>query len=117
MTRRSTFTDQSVPTGAIGGDPRARPLRYPPDGYRPAEDSVRLGSGVERFERAAESLMTWGHLSWAPGFEVVDLSAGTGAQYPGIVYDVEGVPLSEAAAAEQPRIASAQTARRTSRPA
>jgi hypothetical protein len=45
MTRRSTFTDQSVTYGAIGATLAPDLLRYPPAGYRPAEDSVRLGSG------------------------------------------------------------------------
>ena len=94
MSRRSTFTDQSVTYGAIGATLAPDLLRYPPDGYRPAEDSVRLGSGAERFERAAESLMTWG-IQRGAGFTVADLSAGTGAQYPGIVYDAEGMPLAE----------------------
>jgi uncharacterized protein (UPF0548 family) len=94
MTRRSTFTDQSVTYGAIGATLAPDLLRYPPEGYRPAEDSVRLGSGIERFERAAESLMTWG-IQRGAGVEVVDVSAGTGAQYPGIVYDAEGAPLAE----------------------
>jgi len=94
MSRRSTFTDQSVTYGAIGATLAPDLLRYPPDGYRPAEDSVRLGSGVERFERAAESLMTWG-IQRGAGFTVADVSAGTGAQYPGIVYDAEGIPLAE----------------------
>ena len=94
MTRRSTFTDQSVTYCAIGATLAPDLLRYPPAGYRPAEDSVRLGSGVERFERAADSLMTWG-IQQGAGFEVVDISAGTGAQYPGIVYDAEGAPLAE----------------------
>lgn len=94
MTRRSTFTDQSVTYGAIGATLAPDLLRYPPDGYRPAEDAVRLGSGTERFERAAEALMTWG-IQRGAGFEVVDVSEGTGAQYPGIVYDAEGAPLAD----------------------
>ena len=94
MTRRSTFTDQSVTYGAIGATLAPDLLRYPPAGYRPAEDSVRLGSGAERFGRAAEALMTWG-IQRGAGFEVVDVSEGTGAQYPGIVYDAEGAPLAE----------------------
>lgn len=94
MTRRSTFTDQSVTYGAIGATLAPDMLRYPPAGYRPAEDSVRLGSGAERFDRAAEALMTWG-IQKGAGFEVTDVSAGTGAQYPGIVYDAEGNPLPE----------------------
>ena len=94
MTRRSTFTDQSVTYGAIAATLAPDLLRYPPAGYRPAEDSVRLGSGAERFERAAEALMTWG-IQKGAGFEVMDVSAGTGAQYPGIVYDAHGAPLPE----------------------
>lgn len=94
MTRRSTFTDQSVTYGAIGATLAPDLLRYPPAGYRPAEDTVRLGSGVERFERAAEALMTWG-IQRGVGFTVADVSEGTGAQYPGIVYDAEGAPLGE----------------------
>lgn len=93
MTRRSTFTDQSVTYGAIGATLAPDLLRYPPAGYRPSEDAVRLGSGLERFERAAEALMTWG-IQRGSGFEVTDISTGTGAQYPGIVYDAEGAPLS-----------------------
>lgn len=94
MTRRSTFTDQSVTYGAIGATLDPDLLRYPPAGFRPAEDTVRLGSGRERFERAAESLMTWG-IQRGAGFEVDEISAGTGAQYPGIVYDADGSPLAE----------------------
>ncbi|GAA1835529.1 DUF1990 family protein [Agromyces salentinus] len=94
MTRRSTFTDQSVTYGSIGATLDPDLLRYPPAGYLPAEDSVRIGSGVERFDRTAEALMTWG-IQRGAGYEVTDVSAGTGAQYPGIVYDVDGSPLTE----------------------
>ena len=94
MTRRSTFTDQSVTYGAIGATLDPDLLRYPPAGFRPAEDSVKLGSGKDRFDRAAEELMTWGVQKGA-GFEVVEVSPGTGAQYTGIAYDPDGAPLAE----------------------
>ncbi len=94
MTRRSTFTDQSVTYGAIGATLAPDLLRYPPTGYRPAEDTVRLGSGAERFNLAAEALMTWG-IQRGAGFTVTDVSEGTGAQYPGIVYGADGAPLVE----------------------
>ncbi|QAY74145.1 DUF1990 domain-containing protein [Agromyces protaetiae] len=94
MTRRSTFTDQSVTYGAIGATLDADFLRYPPKGFRPAEDTVKLGSGRDRFERAAESLMTWG-VQRGAGFEVADVSTGTGAQYTGISYGADGLPLAE----------------------
>ena len=93
MTRRSTFTDQSVTYGAIGATLDPDLLRYPPAGFRPAEDSVKLGSGKDRFDRAADELMTWGVQKGA-GFEVVDVSPGTGAQYTGISYDSDGTPLA-----------------------
>lgn len=94
MTRRSTFTDQSVTYGAIGATLDPDLLRYPPAGFRPAEDSVKLGSGKDRFDRTAEELMTWGVQKGA-GFEVIDVSPGTGAQYTGIAYDPDGAPLAE----------------------
>ncbi len=94
MTRRSTFTDQSVTYGAIGATLDPDLLRYPPAGFRPAEDAVRIGSGRERFDRAADALMTWG-IQRGAGFTVTDISAGTGAQYPGILYDADGAPLAQ----------------------
>lgn len=94
MTRRSTFTDQSVTYGAIGATLAPDLLRYPPAGYRPAEDAVRLGSGAERFQRAADALMTWG-IQRGAGFDVTEVASGTGAQYPGIVYGADGAPLSD----------------------
>ncbi|GGI48398.1 uncharacterized protein (UPF0548 family) [Agromyces flavus] len=94
MTRRSTFTDQSVTYGAIGATLDPDLLRYPPAGFRPAEDSVKLGSGRDRFDRAAEELMTWGVQKGA-GFEVVDVAPGTGAQYTGITYGPDGAPLAD----------------------
>ncbi|WP_353827982.1 DUF1990 family protein [Agromyces sp. SYSU T0242] len=94
MSRRSTFTDQSVTYGAIGATLDPDLLRYPPAGFVPAEDTVRLGSGRERYEQSAESLMTWG-VQQGSGFTVVDAAPGTGAQYTGIAYDPAGAPLAE----------------------
>jgi uncharacterized protein (UPF0548 family) len=98
MTRRSTFTDQSVTYGAIGATLDPDLLRYPPAGFRPAEDSVKLGSGRERFDRAADELMTWG-IQKGAGFEIAEVTPGTGAQYTGISYDADGSPLAEQPAA------------------
>lgn len=95
MKRRSSFTDQSVTYGAIGSTLAPDLLRYPPTGYRPAEDSVKIGSGRERFDKAAEELMTWA-VQRGAGFEVTDVSSGTGTQYTGVVYDPEGAPLAGA---------------------
>jgi hypothetical protein len=38
--------------------------------------------------------MTWG-IQRGAGFEVTEISPGTGAQYPGIAYDADGTPLAE----------------------
>ncbi|GAA2459498.1 DUF1990 family protein [Agromyces soli] len=105
MKRRSSFTDQSVTYGAIGATQAPDLLRYPPEGYRPAEDSVKIGSGRERFDKAAEELMTWG-VQRGAGFEVLDVTAGTGTQYTGIAYDVEGAPAAGAQPHTEQRFAA-----------
>ncbi|WP_394552107.1 DUF1990 family protein [Agromyces sp. MMS24-JH15] len=105
MTRRSTFTDQSVTYGAIGATLEADFLRYPPKGFRPAEDTVRIGSGHERFDRAAEELMTWG-IQRGAGLRVEDVSEGTGIQYTGVVYDPEGAPVTAEAPRTEQRFAA-----------
>ncbi len=92
--RRSTFTDAAVTYGAIGGTLAPDLLQYPPKGYRPIERTVRLGSGQERFDVAARSLMTWG-VQRGSGMEVTDLEQGTGVQYAGIVFAADGTPTAE----------------------
>lgn len=89
--RRSTFSDQPVTYGAVGGTQAADLLYYPPQGYRPLERRARLGSGDERFEAAAQSLMTWG-VQRASGILVTDVNEGTGVQYEGIEFGPDGVP-------------------------
>lgn len=92
--RRSTFTDAAVTYGAIGGTLAADLMQYPPKGYRPLERSVKLGSGRERFDVAARSLMTWG-IQRGSGMEVTDLEQGTGVQYAGILFAADGTPATE----------------------
>ena len=58
--RRSTYTATAVTYGSVGGTQAVDLMTYPPEGYRPAEASARLGSGDERFEQAVALLMTWG---------------------------------------------------------
>lgn len=92
--RRETFTDAAVTYGAIGGTLAPDLLQYPPKGYRPIERTVKLGSGPERFDVAARSLMTWG-VQRGSGMEVTDLEQGTGVQYAGIVFAADGTPAAE----------------------
>ncbi|GAA3864612.1 hypothetical protein GCM10022381_05570 [Leifsonia kafniensis] len=117
--RRATFTDASVTYGAIGGTLAPDLMIYPPKGHRPAEHTVRLGSGDERFRIASASLMSWG-VQRGSGMEVTDLEIGTGMQYAGIVFDEDGTPsadqshpVNEATFAEDgtPYIANGMTAK------
>ncbi|MDN4615229.1 DUF1990 domain-containing protein [Leifsonia sp. F6_8S_P_1B] len=89
--RRSSFTDQPVTYGAVGGTQAADLLYYPPKGYRPLERSVRLGSGEERFETAASALLAWG-VQRGSGILVTNVEEGTGVQYEGIEYNADGSP-------------------------
>lgn len=89
--RRSTFTDQPVTYGAVGGTQAADLLYYPPKGYRPFERRVRLGSGEERFTTAVTALMTWG-VQRGSGIRVTEAHEGTGVQYEGIIFNPDGSP-------------------------
>jgi Uncharacterized protein conserved in bacteria len=89
--RRSTFTDQPVTYGAVGGTQAVDLLYYPPKGYRPSERSARLGSGAERFEVASRLVMTWG-VQRGSGMRVTDAREGTGEQYAGVRFNEDGSP-------------------------
>ena len=92
--RRSTFTDQPVSYGAIGGTMAPDLMSFPPKGFRPATHSTQLGSGAARFAAASASLMTWG-VQKGSGIDVSEARQGTGEQYHGLVFGPSGVPLSE----------------------
>ncbi|HEV7186041.1 MAG TPA: DUF1990 domain-containing protein [Leifsonia sp.] len=116
--RRSTFTDQPVTYGAVGGTQAPDLLYYPPKGYRPLERQVRLGSGEERFASAVTALMTWG-VQRGSGIKVTEAHEGTGVQYEGVIFNPDGTPstLQEHRSAESifaddgsPYIANGMTA-------
>ncbi|WP_158864044.1 DUF1990 family protein [Leifsonia sp. AG29] len=90
--RRSTFTDQPVTYGAVGGTQASDLLYYPPKGYKPLERSIRLGSGDARFDTAATALMAWG-VQRGSGILVTDVREGTGVQYEGIEFNPDGSPV------------------------
>jgi uncharacterized protein (UPF0548 family) len=92
--RRATFTDTAVTYASIGGTLAPDLLRYPPKGYRPLERAVRLGSGLDRFQLASKSLMTWG-VQRGSGMTVTDLLSSTGEQYTGLVFDADGQAARE----------------------
>lgn len=89
--RRSTYTHMPVSYGAVGASREVDLLKFPPDGTTPFEESVRLGSGQERFMLASTALMTWGAQHRA-GFVLSDIVPGDGGNYDGISYDAQGEP-------------------------
>ncbi|MET1053012.1 MAG: DUF1990 family protein [Mycetocola sp.] len=116
--RRSNFEDQPVDYAAVGATQAHDLMTYPPRGFTPYEASIRLGSGVERFESATASLLSWDVLRGA-GLDVLDVKAEAGQRYGGIRYDVDGTAIEPiAVSAEQrfaadgtPYVASGSTAR------
>lgn len=87
--RRSNFEDQPVDYAAVGATQAADLMQYPPQGYAPYEDSIRLGSGRERFDAACASILTWG-VQRGAGLTVSDIRTGGGGDYAGIQFDDEG---------------------------
>lgn len=104
--RRSNFEGRpEVTYGAVGGTLAPDLLSYPPEGYRPERHEARLGSGQERFDIAAASLMTWG-VQRGSGIEVTDVTPGTGVQYTGVNFDAEGTPIDLASRPTEERFAA-----------
>ncbi|UCR89428.1 DUF1990 family protein [Mycetocola spongiae] len=87
--RRSNFEDQPVDYAAVGATQAADLMQYPPQGYSPAEDSIRLGSGRERYDAAVATLLSWGAQRDA-GLEILEIRPGDGNEYAGIQFDDEG---------------------------
>jgi uncharacterized protein (UPF0548 family) len=91
--RRATFTDAAVSYAAIGGTLAPDLMSYPPKGYRPMEQSVKLGSSRQRFDAATNLLMTWG-IQRGSGMQVIDLENGTGVQYTPVTFEPDGTPAA-----------------------
>lgn len=100
--RRATFRDQTVDYAAVGASQAADLLQYPPERTIPAVDAWRIGSGEERFRKAAEDLLTWRVLT-AAGLEVSDVRPAPGPQYTGVGFDGEGNPVAPASTTDDQR--------------
>ncbi|MBC9926867.1 DUF1990 family protein [Leucobacter sp. cx-169] len=91
-------------------------MRFPPEGTTPFEDSVRLGSGQDRFTIASSALMTWGAARGA-GLVVEEVVVGDGGAYSGIEFDAQGTPVTPGSAEQnfgpdgEPYITAGTTAR------
>lgn len=87
--RRQTHVDMPVSYAAVGASRSVDLLRFPPEGSTPYEESLRLGSGEERFLLASSLLMTWGAQRGA-GIGVEDVVPGPDDGYEGVEFDASG---------------------------
>ncbi|MEA9985337.1 MULTISPECIES: DUF1990 family protein [Subtercola] len=92
---RSTHIDQSLTYAAIGASQADDLMYYPPKGFKPFQARMRLGSGDERFESAAEAVLTWG-IQRGSGITVqnIELPTSSDTDYVGLVYDAAGLPIA-----------------------
>lgn len=91
--RRATFRDQTVDYAAVGASQAADLLQYPPEKSLPAVSAWRIGSGEDRFRKAAEDLLSWRVLTDA-GLELTDVRPSTGTGYTGVSFGADGLPVA-----------------------
>jgi uncharacterized protein (UPF0548 family) len=91
--RRGTFRDDTVDYAAVGATHAPDLMHYPPERSIPAENSWRIGSGVERFQSASESLLSW-TAQRAAGLDIDDVRPAPGPAYSGVSFDAEGTPIA-----------------------
>lgn len=87
--RRGTFRDDTVDYAAVGATHAPDLMQYPPEHSIPAEQSWRIGSGVERFRTAGDALLSW-TAQRAAGLSVEDVRPASGPSYAGVSFDAEG---------------------------
>lgn len=92
---RSTHNGQALTYAAIGASQADDLMYYPPKGFKPFEARTRLGSGDERFESAAEAVLTWG-IQRGSGMSVenIELPPASDTDYAGLKYDASGIPIA-----------------------
>lgn len=91
--RRSSFEDRPTDYAAVGATQAPDLLQYPPAGFVPYEDSIKIGSGDDRFEKAASLLLTW-QVQRRAGVRVSEIIAGTGDTYRGVRFADDGTPIA-----------------------
>jgi uncharacterized protein (UPF0548 family) len=92
---RMTHSGQALTYAAIGASQADDLMYYPPKGFKPFQARARLGSGDDRFEAAAESVLTWG-IQRGSGMKVenIELPVSSETDYAGLVYDSHGQPIA-----------------------
>ncbi|WP_166983724.1 DUF1990 family protein [Paramicrobacterium fandaimingii] len=103
--RRSNFEDKPTDYAAVGATQAADLLQYPPDGYKPYEDTIKIGSGDERFAAASASILSWQVLRLA-GITVSDIERGSGDAYQGVRFAEDGTPIRPGADRTEDRFSS-----------
>lgn len=88
-----------VTYAAVGASKDRDLLRFPPEGTTPYEETLRLGSGQERFLAASSLLMTWG-AQRGNGVRVTEVEQGSGEFYSGLDFDADGIPQAASAVEE-----------------
>jgi uncharacterized protein (UPF0548 family) len=100
--RRGTFRDDTVNYAAVGATHAPDLMQYPPERSIPAEDSWRIGSGLERFQTAGEALLSW-TAQRAAGLSIEDVRPAPGPAYAGVSFDAEGNPIAPSKHDVEPR--------------
>jgi uncharacterized protein (UPF0548 family) len=100
--RRGNFRDDTVDYAAVGASHAPDLMHYPPERSTPAEESWRIGSGVERFQTAGEALLSWTAQRVA-GLAVEDVRPAPGPAYAGVSFDDEGNPIAPSKRDIEPR--------------
>lgn len=114
--RRASHIEVPATYASVGASNAPDLMRFPPEGTTPFEDSVRLGSGQDRFTIASSTLMTWGAARGA-GLVVDEIVVGDGGAYSGIEFDAQGMPVTPGSAEQnfgpdgEPYITAGTTAR------
>lgn len=95
MTRQPLW-EQIVSYGAVGGTKAPDLMSYPPAGFRPFEQRVRIGHGEARWSHAWHAALTWG-IQRNSGMKVTVVDApghiaeGT---YTPVSFDTAGTPIA-----------------------
>jgi len=99
--RRGNFRDETVDYAAVGGTQAHDLLQFPPELSLPAAESLRIGSGEQRFRASSESLLIWA--AQRSVGQVVEVKPATGTAYTGVGFDAEGNPVAPADMAGEQR--------------
>lgn len=100
--RRGTFRDGTVDYAAVGATHAPDLMQYPPERSIPAEESWRIGSGVERFQTAGEALLSWTAQRVA-GLRIDDVRPAASPGYTGVSFDADGNAIAPSKRDVEPR--------------